>query len=296
MRVVVTGRDGQVVRSLLERGARAGVDVIALGRPALDLADPAGVDAAVAQAAPHVVVNAAAYTAVDKAESEPELAWAINAGGAKAVAQAAARRGVPVIQISTDYVFDGSLDRPYREDDPTQPLGIYGQSKRAGEEAVAAATDNHAILRTAWVYSPFGANFVKTMLRVGASRDELSVVADQKGCPTSALDMADAILAVARNLVDRPDADLRGLFHMSGSGSTTWAAFAEAIFAASRSAGGPSAAVRPITTADYPTPARRPANSQLDCGKLARLHGVVLPAWQGSVASCVTRLLREASA
>jgi dTDP-4-dehydrorhamnose reductase len=296
IRVVVTGRAGQVVRSLLERGPAAMADVTELGRPELDLADPANVAEVLAAAEPDVIVNAAAYTAVDKAESEPEQAWAVNAAGAKAIAQAAAELAVPIIQISTDYVFDGTLDRPYREDDPPAPLGIYGQSKRAGEEAVAAATANHAILRTAWVYSPFGANFVKTMLRVAGSREELSVVADQQGCPTSALDMADAILQVARNLVERSDAELRGTFHMSGAGETTWAAFAEAVFAASRAAGGPSARVNPITTAEYPTPARRPANSRLDCSKLARVHGLRLPPWQASVEHCVQRLLETSPA
>ena len=296
IRVAVTGREGQVVRALMERGPAAMADVVPLGRPALDLADPAGLLDAFRSEMPDVIVNAAAYTGVDKAESESEQAWAINAAGAKAVAEAAAALGVPVIQISTDYVFDGTLDRPYREEDLTAPLGIYGQSKRAGEEAVAAATLNHAILRTAWVYSPFGANFVKTMLRVAAGRDELTVVADQRGCPTSALDMADAILRVARNLVERPDADLRGTFHMSGTGETSWADFAKAIFAASAAAGGPSARVKPITTAEYPTPARRPANSRLDCAKLERVHGVALPAWQGAVERCVTRLIKEPTA
>ena len=293
IRVVVTGREGQVVRALMERGPAAMADVVELGRPTLDLAHLDNIAEVLAAAEPDVIVNAAAYTGVDKAEQDSDLAWAVNAAGARAVAEAAAALGIPVIQISTDYVFDGTLDRPYREDDPTAPLGIYGQSKRAGEEAVAAATPNHAILRTAWVYSPFGTNFVKSMLRVAASRDELPVVADQRGCPTSALDMADAILRVARNLVERSDSELRGTFHMSGAGETTWAEFAEAIFAASRAAGGPSARVKPITTAEYPTPARRPANSRLDCTKLARQHGVALPEWQGSVAQCVTRLVKE---
>ena len=296
IRVVVTGREGQVVRALMERGPAAMADVVELGRPTLDLAHPANVAEVLAAAEPDVIINAAAYTGVDKAEQDSDQAWAVNAAGARAVAEAAAALGVPVIQISTDYVFDGTLDRPYREDDPTAPLGIYGQSKRAGEEAVAAATPNHAILRTAWVYSPFGANFVKTMLRVAANRDELTVVADQRGCPTSALDMADAILRVARNLVERPDPELRGTFHMSGAGETTWAEFAEAVFSTSRAAGGPSARIKPITTAEYPTPARRPANSRLDCTKLMRLHGAALPDWQGSVERCVTRLLKEAIA
>ena len=170
---------------------------------------------------------------------------------------------MPVIQLSTDYVFDGSNTRPYREDDPTGPLGVYGRSKLAGERAVAAATANHAILRTAWVYAPFGQNFVRSMLRLAATRDSLNVVADQRGCPTSALDIADAVLAVARHLADGDDPAGRGTFHMAGAGETTWADFATAILDVSRQYGGPHAVVTPIATADYPTPARRPRNSRL---------------------------------
>ena len=296
LRVAVTGREGQVVRSLLERAPTHEVVLTALGRPALDLADPATVAAAIEASRPDVIVNAAAYTAVDKAESEPGLALAVNAAGAGAVAEAAARLRVPMVQISTDYVFDGTADRPYEEDDPTAPLGAYGRSKLAGEEAVARATPDHAILRTAWVYSPFGANFVKTMLRLAASRDEVAVVADQRGCPTAALDIADAILAIARNLVAHPErADLRGVFHLAGTGETTWADFAVAIFGASAERGGPTARVRPIAAVEYPTPARRPSNSRLACGKLARLHGVVLPPWQDSTRACVERLIKEAA-
>ena len=297
MRVAVTGREGQVVRALLERGVAHGAEVIALGRPGLDLARPETIAVALGKARPDVIVNAAAYTAVDKAESEPGLALEINGAGAGAVAQAAALLGVPVLQVSTDYVFDGSSDRPYQPDDVTAPLGVYGRSKLAGEQAVAAASRNHVILRTAWVYSPFGANFVKTMLRLAGSRDEVSVVADQHGCPSSALDIADGILSVAANLLAHPDdPDMRGTFHIAGTGETTWAAFAEAIFAASASRGGPHARVRPIATADYPTPARRPANSRLDCGTLARRHGVSLPAWLPSVDACVARLLETTAA
>ena len=293
-RLAVTGRAGQVVRALCERGQASGVTVMALGRPDLDLAQPDTVAAALRAATPDAVVNAAAYTAVDKAESEPGLALAVNGAGAAAVAQAAAELRVPILQLSTDYVFDGSAERPYREDDPVGPLGVYGRSKLAGEEAVAAAGADHAILRTAWVYSPFGANFVKTMLRVAATRPALSVVADQHGCPTAAHDIADAVLAVARNLVERPDEPtLRGIFHMTGSGEATWAEFAEAIFAISGDLGGPKAAVTPIRTADYPTPAKRPKNSRLDGSKLARVHGVTLPAWRTSLQACVSRLIKD---
>jgi dTDP-4-dehydrorhamnose reductase len=295
MRILVTGTEGQVARAMAERAKAHGVEVVLLGRPALDLTDPGSVRRVIGETAADVVVNAAAYTAVDQAESEPDLAQAVNQAGADAVAQAARDKNVPIIQISTDYVFDGSGDRPYRETDPVAPLGVYGRTKLAGEEAVASAHPDHAILRTAWVYSPFGKNFVKTMLRVAKDRDEVSVVADQHGSPTSALDIADGSIAVARNLVTRrQDASLRGVFHMTGTGYTTWADLAAEIFAVSGRLGGPSARVRRIATADYPTPAKRPANSRLDGGKLRETHGVALPQWQGSVAECIARLLRDA--
>ena len=194
MRILVTGRQGQVVSSLIEAAAgRPRLEIIAAGRPELDLADPASVHAAIQAARPDIVVSAAAYTAVDQAEDEPEIAAAINERGAGAVAAAAAGIGAPVIHLSTDYVFSGGGERPYREDDPAAPIGVYGATKLAGERAVAAANPRHLILRTAWVYSVYGKNFVKTMLRLAADRDSLSVVADQWGNPTSAHDIADAI-------------------------------------------------------------------------------------------------------
>lgn len=297
MRMLVTGTAGQVVTALLERTGleRAGgaaVEMVALGRPALDLADLASIEpamrAAFGGAAPDVVVSAAAYTAVDKAEGEHELAHAINGAGAGEVARVAALLGAPVIHISTDYVFDGTKPAPYLESDATAPMGVYGASKLAGEAAVLAAQPRSVILRTAWVYSPFGANFVKTMLRLAQTRDELGVVADQTGNPTSAIDIADGILAVARRLVAEPQAPV-GVFHMSGSGEAVWADLAEAVFAAA----GLSTRVRRIATSDYPTPAARPANSRLDCGKLAAAYGVRLPDWRASVQACVARLIKE---
>lgn len=293
MRIAVTGQAGQVVTSLVELGAAAGHDVIGIGRPQLDLADPASVMRALEAAAPEAIVSAAAYTAVDKAESESDLAYAVNGAGAGAVAQAAKALGVPLIHVSTDYVFDGLADRPYSERDPTGPTGVYGASKLAGEQAVLAVHgDNSAIVRVAWVYSPFGTNFVKTMLRLAGNRDEVSVVADQVGNPTSALEIADGILSIATNMVSNSSPDLRGIFHMTAQGETSWANFAEAIFAASAAQGGPAASVRRIGTADYPTPATRPANSRLDCELIARVHGVVLPDWQASLDTVVARLQR----
>ncbi|BBD03684.1 dTDP-4-dehydrorhamnose reductase [Sphingobium sp. YG1] len=290
MKIAVTGTAGQVVTSLIERGTAAGHEVIAIGRPDLDLADPASVVRALEAAAPDVIVSAAAYTAVDKAETESDLAFAVNGAGAGAVAQAAKALGVPLIHISTDYVFDGTLDRPYLESDPTGPTGVYGASKLAGEQAVLDTHDNSAVLRIAWVYSPFGGNFVKTMLRLAADRDDLGVVGDQVGNPTSALAIADGILQVATNMVADHSLELRGTFHMTAPGEASWADFAQAIFAASAACGGPTALVRSIGTTDYPTPATRPANSRLDCALIARVHGVTLPDWRTSLDEVMDRL------
>jgi dTDP-4-dehydrorhamnose reductase len=291
MRLAVTGTSGQVVRSLLDRRF-PDTEVVAIGRPALDLAEPNTILDALGEARPDAIVSAAAYTAVDKAESEPDLAHRINAEGAGAVAAAAAALGVPIIHLSTDYVFDGRSDAPYRENDPTAPATRYGASKFAGERAVADAAGNHAILRTAWVYSPFGHNFVRTILRLAETRDEIGVVGDQIGNPTSALDLAQSIVTVAKQMISRPDdAALRGLFHAAGTGAASWADFAEAVFARSGARGGPTASVRAISTTDYPTAAPRPANSRLDCTKLLDVYGIRLPEWRESVNVVVDRIM-----
>jgi dTDP-4-dehydrorhamnose reductase len=294
MRLIVTGAQGQVARSLFECGPQHGVEVTLIGRPDLDLADPATIARAIGKAEGDVVVSAAAYTAVDKAETEEALATQVNGVGAGLVAAAAAIRGLPVIHLSTDYVFDGSLERPYREDDPTQPIGAYGRSKLEGERAVAAADPKHVILRTAWVYSPFGANFVKTMLRLGQTRSEVNVVADQRGAPTSALDIADAVIGVAKRLVEMPArADLTGIFHMTSAGEASWAEFAEAIFDEAARRGRQPVNVRRIASSQYPTPARRPANSRLDTSRFRRTYGIELPAWRESMRLCVARVLAD---
>ena len=293
MRIAVTGRTGQVVSALLERGAAAGHEVVAVGRPDLDLAEATDAIAAFAAVKPDVIVSAAAHTAVDKAESEPDLAHAINARGAGAVARAAAALGVPVIHLSTDYVFDGSKPTPLVESDPVAPLGVYGASKLAGEEAVLASGARAVVLRVAWVFSPFGANFVKTMLRLAESRDRLGIVADQTGAPTSALDIADAVLTIAKTLVERPDEpDLLGVFHMGAGGpDASWADFAEAIFAGAAARGAKAPVVDRIPTSAYPTPAKRPARSRLDSARLAAIHGVALPDWRGSLETVLDRLV-----
>ena len=290
MRIAVTGRSGQVVSSLLER-AGGDVSVVALGRPELDLTERGAVLSALGACGCDVIVSAAAYTGVDKAESDAEAAMRVNGEGAGHVAEAAAACGVPLLHLSTDYVFDGRLDRPYREDDPTAPTSVYGRSKLAGEQRIAAIWPNHAILRTAWVYSPFGANFVKTMLSLGETRTEVSVVDDQLGNPTSALDIADALIAIARRLLADDDPALRGVFHMTGRGEASWADVAQATFDAAARHGRPRLRVNRIATADYPTPARRPANSRLDNTRLSRVFGLSLPPWRPSLESCVDRLL-----
>jgi len=296
-RMVVTGREGQVVRSLLERGALDGrFEVVALGRPELDLLNPQGIDAALGQTRPDVIVSAAAYTAVDRAETEEAEAHAVNAVAPGRIAAAANRLGVPVIHLSTDYVFGGDKLEPYVETDPTGPTSAYGRTKLAGEQAVAKAADDHVILRTAWVYSPFGRNFLKTMLLLAESRDGINVVDDQIGNPTSALDIADGILAIADNLLSDDAARLRGTFHMTGTGSASWADFASEILAACARCGGKTAEVSRIPSSPYPTPARRPANSQLDCRKLRAAHGVQLGPWQHATGQTVARLVEEARA
>jgi dTDP-4-dehydrorhamnose reductase len=294
MRIAVTGVNGQVVSALRERASSLGIDVIAVGRPILDLTKPGTALSALTAARPNAIVHAAGYTAVDQAERDLRSASQINIGGTGEVAAAAHGLGVPIVYLSTDYVFDGEKGAPYVEDDPTSPLNVYGQTKAAGEKAIAGWTPNFAILRISWIYSPFGKNFVRTILQAAKSRDTLDIVADQHGTPTSAFDVADGVAAVVKNLVTRPnETALRGIFHMSATGGTTWAGFGQAVFAASREMGGPFAEVRPIESKDYPQAAKRPANSRLDSSKLAWAHGVQLPEWRSSLKLCVERIVKE---
>ena len=290
-RILVTGTEGQVVGSLVEKTAgRDDIELMLIGLPELDLTATDKIAPAIEALRPEVILSVAAYTAVDAAEGDEATALAVNGTAVGEIGKAAARLGVPVVHLSTDYVFAGDKPSPYVETDPTGPLSAYGRTKLAGELALAAATPNHAVLRTAWVYSPFGKNFVKTMLRLGESRDSLGVVADQVGTPTSALDIADGLLKVADNLLASSDPALRGTFHMTGKGETSWAGFAAEIFRLSAALGGKPVAVDPIPTSAYPTPAKRPGNSRLDCGKLEQLHGVRLPDWKGSTELVVRRL------
>ncbi len=289
--ILVFGRNGQVARELA--GVAAGRAIVFAGRETLDLSDTARIDDLIARVSPSAVINAAAYTAVDRAESEPDTAYALNRDAPGAVAQACAARNLPLVHFSTDYVFDGALDRPYVETDPTGPTSVYGASKLAGEQAVTAAGGPAIILRTAWVYSAHGTNFVKTMLRLAADRDEIGVVADQVGRPTWARDAAHAALLAVDGL--QRDPTLAGLYHLSGPDDASWADLAAEIFALSTRRGGPTARVRPITTADYPTLARRPANSRLDGGKIEAALAWRGRPWRESLAVCMNEMEFQAS-
>lgn len=291
IRIAVTGRHGQIARALCECASAGRCEVRCIARPELDLSRPETIVAALAPVSADVLVNAAAYTDVDGAQAEPHLAALINARAPAALAVFAEARGIPLIHLSTDYVFDGTKSTPYVEDDPIGPLNVYGRTKAAGEQGVARAMAHHAILRTSWVYSPHGRNFVRTMLGLAARQAEVRVVADQVGQPTAATDIAHGIFAVARNLISASSPQSYGTFHMAAAGETSWAEFAEAIFQASRQRGGPAARVVPIATANYATRARRPANSRLDCSRIARVHKVALPHWRASLERCVGRIL-----
>ena len=292
MKMLVTGAGGQVARSLVEAARARPIEIIALGRPILDITDRETIDARVREIRPDLVVNAAAYTAVDMAEVEPDAAHMVNALGALNVARAAREAGVPLIHISTDYVFDGAKQAPYIEMDRTAPGCVYGRTKLEGELAVAKACPHHLILRTAWVHSPHGKNFVKTMLRLAETRSEIGVVDDQKGSPTYAPHLAEAIIQIAAAISARRPKEIPwGVYHAAGRGETTWCGLARSVFERSAALGGPLADARAIFAADYPTPARRPANSRLDVSRLEDAFGVALPAWQIGVAECVVRVL-----
>ena len=282
MKVLVLGSNGQLGFELMRAIWAPGTDVVGLPYPDFDVTRLGDVEKAVATHAPDLLVNATAHTAVDKAESEVDLSFAINRDGPGAMAAACAKRGIPFIHVSTDYVFDGTKGGVYSEDDPINPLGVYGASKAAGEAAVRAATPQHIILRTSWVYSAYGNNFVKTMLRLGQERDEMRVVADQHGSPTAAADLAAAIVQVA-DTIKKTGSAAWGTYHLTGSGYTTWHDFAERIFQRLDERTGKRPRLVAINTADYPTPARRPANSRLDCSRARQMLGISCPPWQDSL-------------
>jgi len=280
MRVLITGAHGQAGHELL-RLAPEGFQAHGLGSAALDIADYHQALRVIEDYRPQLIINAAAYTAVDKAESEPERAFAVNRDGVASLAVIAERLGIPLLHISTDYVFAGDGSRPYREEDQTGPTGVYGASKLAGEQALAINCTRHIILRTSWVFGSHGNNFVKTMLRLGREREELGVVADQYGCPTSAASIARALWALAEQYRDQ-GALHWGLYHFSGTPACSWHAFAVEIFQQAHALGllQRIPQVRAIGTADYPTPATRPAWSVLDCSKLAAAHAIAQTDWR----------------
>lgn len=290
--ILITGGAGQVGLELQACAWPQGVVVHAPGRDELDLADPASVRAAFAKRPYAAVINSAAWTAVDKAEDAVADAFLANAQGPAVLAEVTRRAGVPLVQVSTDYVFDGSADRPYVESDPVGPLGVYGASKLAGELAVRSGNPRSVVLRTAWVLSVHRANFLKTMLRLAESRDRLGVVGDQIGCPTSARDIARALATITLRLMDDAEAPI-GVYHFVNAGETSWAGLAREIFALSRARGGPAAEVDAITTDQYPTPAKRPANSRLDTTKLSRDYGVRPRDWREAVAEIVGELQKD---
>lgn len=282
MRIAVFGRSGQVATELQRRAPR-GVSVEAFGRAQADFTRPEDVAAVARSATADVLINAAAYTAVDQAEAETETAFLVNALSVAALAQAAADRDLPFLHISTDYVFDGSGAEPWTPDAPTAPLGAYGRTKLDGENAVRAANGRHAILRTSWVFSAHGSNFVKTMLRLGAERERLTIVSDQVGGPTPAGAIADALFVVARAMTEGFGG---GTYHFAGAPDVSWADFAREIFRQS----GLSPEVVDIPTTQYPTPAERPLNSRLDCESLARDFGIARPDWRAGLAEVLKEL------
>lgn len=294
MRLYVIGAQGQVARSL--RDAAAGDSSIVLGcgaRPDIDLLVPSSIKKAIADFRPDIVINPAAFTLVDGAESEPATAYAINRDGARAVAAVAAEQKVPIFHLSTDYVFNGSKTEPYVEADRPDPQTVYGLSKLEGELAVAQQNPMHVVLRTSWVYAPFGKNFVRTILRLAIERDRLQVVDDQIGCPTYAPDIAAAVIAIAREIaVSGWQPAYAGVTHLAGPDALTWCAFAREIIAEAVKRGGRRIEVDPIPTSDYPTPAKRPANSRLLTARLSSIFDVRIQPMKRSLADCLDRLMQ----
>ena len=293
MTILVTGAAGQLGRECMERGAAR---VVGCDRSTLDITNAEALIATLDRLQPKAVINAAAYTAVDKAEQDAATAFAINRDAVASLASACAKRHIPLLHVSTDYVFDGSKSKPYVESDEVNPLGVYGASKQQGEAAVRQEQPQHLILRTSWVFGRYGANFVKTMLRLARERPELRVVADQNGAPTEAGALAEALLALA-NRATSGEQLAWGTYHYSGMPHTTWHGFAEAIVERALTLGllEKSVPVRAIGTAEFPTPARRPANSRLDCSRIHEKLGIKIRPWQNGLDD-VLKHLKTASA
>jgi dTDP-4-dehydrorhamnose reductase len=293
MRILAAGWHGQIARAFMQMvPGRTDITAFAIGRPGLDICDPRSIERALGDIQPDVLINLAGYTDVDGAESETELAFALNSTGAQLLAEAAARRQVPIIHISTSYVFDGNKSLAYIETDFTQPSTVYGKSRLAGELAVQAANPKHVILRTGWIFSPFGRCFVSNILQRAQLGMPLKVVNDQYGNPTYAPHLVDAILAVALQLTARPEDEKPwGIYHAAGTGTAAWYGVAREVLSASERLATLSVSLEPIPSAEYATHTVRSPNSRLDCSKLERTFGVKLPAWQTGVHECVERLL-----
>lgn len=291
MKVLVVGL-GQLGSALSTTSWPDGLKIVGKGHADLDIADQEAVRREMTEGY-GLVVNAAAYTAVDNAEHQPDEAWRANAIGPRNIASACAATSIPMIHVSTDYVFDGTKEGAYRVDDTVHPINVYGKSKEAGEQAVRSELGQHIILRTAWLYSDRGSNFVRTILRLLDERDELQIVADQKGAPTSAADLAAAIVSIAEQLLLKERSDAWGTYHMTNSGNATWFELARAIADWRIAHARRSSPIRPITTKDYPTPARRPANSVLDCSKLNEVFSVSPRPWRQALADTLMSLHRE---
>ena len=288
MRLLIAGWHGQVARALIEAApSLPHIKALAAGRAALDVRDPRSIERALSDISPNVVINTAAYTAVDRAETDEEAAFALNRDGARLLARAAARRDIPVLHVSTHYVFDGAKKEPYVETDTPSPQTVFGRSKLEGERAVAEANPRHAIVRTGWVFGPSGRNFATNILASANGTEPLRVVADQKGNPTYAPHLAALLLDIARQISAQPADDVWGTYHASGSGVTTWHGLATEILARASVTNDTEPTVVPISSADYPTAARRPKNSTLDCARLYERFGLRLPPWQEGVAACV---------
>jgi dTDP-4-dehydrorhamnose reductase len=293
MRFLLLGGTGQVGEEFRRLTLPTDIEVVTPDRGDLDLRDTQALTSMIAAMPWNAVINAAAYTDVDRAESEETLAFAVNAEAPSRLADQAARRGVPLIHISTDYVFDGRKGTPYVEGDEVGPLNVYGRSKLAGERAVQAANPRHVILRTSWVYSPFRKNFVKTVLRLASERDRLAIVADQRGCPTAAKDIAQACLAIAMRCSAEPEHAPYGVFHFAGAEDTSWFEFACSIVEMAAGQLGRSPQVVPIRTREYPTPARRASDTRLDCSRIVREYGTAPRPWRDALRETLDRLLTE---
>ena len=288
--ILVAGKTGQLARCLVKVAEQRALPIVAVGRPEFDLEDSGSINRAVDAALPRAIVNAAGYTAVDRAESEPERAFAINRDGAERLAATARRLQIPFVHVSTDYVFDGHKSSAYFEDDIPCPLGVYGWSKLEGEFAVMDTNPDALIFRTSWVYSPFGDNFLKTVLRLADTRDVVRVVDDQRGAPTAAIDVASAIVDALRQVNGKNAQARAGIYHVTAAGETTWYGFAKVIFSGWQDRGYRVPVLEAIASADYPSLVERPANSRLDCGKIDHVFGIRMPLWSMSVGACLDML------